>query len=281
VAVDLHIHSNKSDGSDSPAAVVRGAVAAGLTGVALTDHDNLNGLAEAAGAAEAAGITFVPGTELSVNWAGSAMHMLVYFLEPGPGPLQDELGSLQQGRKNRNFEIVEKLNALGLEVSYEEIVEEAEGGGIGRPHFAAVLVRKGYVSDIQQAFDQYLATGRPGYVGRRRLDAADAVRLARLSGAVPVIAHPHTIGISESDYSTAFASLVEVGLGGIEAHYAEYAPELRRHLAALCEDYGIVPTGGSDYHGTYKVDLSIGTGRGDLNVPDETIGKLQEERDSR
>lgn len=278
MAVDLHLHSNRSDGSDSPAAIVQGAVAAGLTGLALTDHDNLNGLAEAADAATAGGIAFVPGTELSVDWAGNAMHLLVYFLESGAGPLQDQLASLQQGREDRNVQMVGKLRALGLDLTYEEIVDEAEGGGIGRPHFAAVLVRKGYVADIKEAFDHYLATGRPGYVGRRRLEAQEAVRLARASGAVPVIAHPHTVGVSESDYSTAFSSLVEVGLGGIEAHYSEYTPDLRRHLAGLCDDYGIVATGGSDYHGTYKAGLSIGAGRGDLEVPDEVIERLAAER---
>lgn len=255
------------------------AVAAGLTALALTDHDNLNGISEAASAARDAGITFVPGVELSVNWPDGAMHMLVYFLEPGPGTLQDALGALQDGRQERNHGMVERLATLGYPLSYDEVAEEAGGTGIGRPHFAAVLVRKGYATSVQDAFDRFLAAGRPGYVPRRRLDAAEAVRLARASGAVPVIAHPHTVGVSSDDYGSAFRGLVAEGLGGIEAYYSEYSPELREHLAALSRGLNVVPTGGSDYHGSYKPDLSIGSGRGDLVVPDETVSLLEAERE--
>ncbi len=152
------------------------------------------------------------------------------------------------------------------------------GSGIGRPHIAAVLVAKGVVADIQQAFDRLLATGRPAYRPRLRLEAIEAIALARASGAVPVIAHPHTLGIPEGGYRDAFEELIAAGLGGIEAYYGEYSPELRSHLAELCNDLGIVATGGSDYHGRYKPNLSVGTGRGDLRVPDETVDRLVEER---
>lgn len=224
MAVDLHLHSNRSDGSDEPAEIVARAVEAGLSALALTDHDNLNGIDEARSAARSAGIRFIPGAELSVNWATGAMHMLVYFLEPGSGPLEDELTNLQGGREERNRQMVERFTDLGLPMTYDEVAEEAGGTGIGRPHFAAVLVRKGYVTDVQDAFDRYLANGRPGYVPRRRLDARRAVELARASGAVPVIAHPHTLGVSADHYETAFQDLVDVGLGGIEAYYSEYEP---------------------------------------------------------
>ena len=278
MAVDLHLHSNRSDGSDDPADVVMRAVDAGLSAVALTDHDNLNGIDEARAAAEAAGIGFVPGAELSVNWRTGGMHMLVYFLEPGPGPLQEVLVSLQGGREERNRAMADRLSDLGLDISYAEVVDEAGGSGVGRPHFAAVLVRKSYVADIREAFDRYLANGGPGYVARRRLDATEAIGLARASGAVPVIAHPHTVGVSAADYRAAFVELVDAGLGGVEAYYAEYDKETRDHLADLCRSLEIVPTGGSDYHGSYKPGLSVGTGKGDLRVPDETVDLLQENR---
>ena len=278
MAVDLHLHSTKSDGSEDPAEVVRLAASAGLSAMALTDHDNLDGIDEARRAADASGIRFIPGAELSVNWVTGAMHMLVYFLEPGPGPLQEALGSVQGGRTDRNRRMVDQLRALGLDITYDEIEAEAGGTGVGRPHFAAVLLRRGHVDSIQDAFDRYLATGRPGYVPRERLEAREAIDLARGSGAVPVIAHPHTLGVSEDDYSTAFRSLVDAGLGGIEAHYAEYAPDLRLHLAELCADFGIVATGGSDFHGSYKPDLFVGSGRGDLLVPDEVVDALSAAR---
>lgn len=278
MAVDLHLHSNRSDGSDEPAQIVALAVDAGLTAIALTDHDNLNGIDEARAAAESAGIEFISGTELSVEWITGPMHMLVYFLKPGVGPLDTALTALQGGREDRNRKMAEKLRSIGIDISYDEVFEEAGGTGVGRPHFAAVLVRKGHVSNIKEAFDRYLATGRPGYVARKRLEAGEAVQLARASGAVPVIAHPHTLGVSSEDYSSAFVELVDVGLGGIEAYYVEYAEALREHLAQICRSLEIVPTGGSDYHGSYKPGILVGTGRGDLVVPDETVDLLMAER---
>ena len=206
------------------------------------------------------------------------MHMLVYFLEPGPSPLARALTQLQGGREDRNRTMAKRLEDMGLDLTYEEAVAEAGGTGVGRPHFAAVLAKKGYVSDIKDAFERFLAEGRPGYVARKRLDAVAAIEMARESGAVPVIAHPHTLGVSAEDYESAFRDLAEVGLGGIEAYYAEYEPALRAHLADVCRDLGVVPTGGSDYHGTYKSGIEIGYGRGDLEVPDETVELLEEAR---
>ena len=278
MAVDLHLHSNQSDGSDTPAEIVARASAIGLSAIALTDHDNLNGIPEARSAAASSGLTFIPGTELSVDWSTGAMHMLVYFLEPGPSPLARALTQLQGGREDRNRTMAKRLEDMGLDLTYEEVVAEAGGTGVGRPHFAAVLAKKGYVSDIKDAFERFLAEGRPGYVARKRLDAVAAIEMARQSGAVPVIAHPHTLGVSAEDYESAFRDLTEVGLGGIEAYYAEYEPALRAHLADVCRDLGVVPTGGSDYHGTYKSGIEIGYGRGDLEVPDETVELLEEAR---
>lgn len=258
---------------------MRAASEAGLSAIALTDHDNLDGIAEARTAAGRAGLGFIPGTELSVGWEGGAMHMLVYFLEPGPGPLQDRLVAIRDARTERNHEIVAALTNLGIDITYDEIVAEAAGTGIGRPHIAAVLVANGVVADIPEAFDRYLATGRPGYRPRLRLEARVAIKLARASGAVPVIAHPHTLEIPEAGYADAFRKLVDHGLGGIEAYYGEYSTELRKHLAVLCDDLGVVATGGSDYHGRYKPQLAVGTGRGDLRVPDRAVEYLVAERD--
>ena len=252
--------------------------AAGLHTIALTDHDNLDGVDQARRAATEAGIGFISGTELSVDWETGAMHMLVYFLEPGEGPLQGALASVRRGRENRNREMVESLRGLGVDISYEEVVTEAGGTGVGRPHFAAVLVAKGYAEDIRDAFDRHLAAGRPGYVPRTRLRATEAIDMARASGGVPVIAHPHTVALSSGDYSTAFETLVDAGLGGIEAYYSEYEPARRKHLADICARLGIVPTGGSDYHGAYKPGIAVGSGRGDLVVPDEVVELLHEER---
>lgn len=253
-------------------------MAAGLTTIALTDHDTLDGIAEAAEAAAEGGIGFIPGTELSVDWPTGTMHMLVYHLAPGPGLLQDRLADLREARERRNHVILERLARLGIDIPFAEVEAESGGGVIGRPHIAAVLVARGHAADIPDAFDRYLAQGRPGYVDRTRLAAAEAIDLARRSGAVPVIAHPHTLGVSQAEYSAAFSELAAVGLGGIESYYAEYSPELRLHLAGLCDQLGLVATGGSDYHGRYKPGLEVGTGRGDLVVPDDVVAALDAAR---
>lgn len=278
MAVDLHLHSTFSDGTAEPEAIVSAAAAAGLTTIALTDHDNLDGIDRARAAAAEAGVELISGTELSVGWGETAMHLLVYFLEPGTGPLQDKLVDIQHGRSTRNERMVGRLNDLGMDVTFDEISSEGGGTGIGRPHFAAVLVRKGYAANISDAFDRFLASGRPAYLPRNRLDAVEAIGLARDSGAVPVIAHPHTLGVAAEDYREAFVELAAAGLGGIESHYAEYAPELRAHLADLCADLGVAATGGSDYHGAYKPELHIGVGRGDLEVPDDAVEALRHQQ---
>ncbi len=254
------------------------AAAAGLRAIALTDHDNLNGIARARLAAEAAGIELIAGTELSVGWNDTAMHLLAYFLQPGDGPLQDKLAAVQHGRATRNERMVDRMHELGMDITFKEISDEAGGTGIGRPHFAAVMVRKGYAVDIGDAFDRFLAAGRPAYLPRQRLDAVEAIELARASGAVPVIAHPHTLGVGAEDYATAFQGLAAAGLGGIEAYYGEYQPALREHIAGLCARLGIAATGGSDYHGIYKPTLKIGIGKGDLSVPYSCVEALEAQR---
>ena len=160
---------------------MRIAARAGLSSVALTDHDTLEGLAEAQVTADGVGVELIPGTEISCEWPKGTMHMVMLFLEPGPGPLQDRLGALQDSRNGRNEVIVERLQDLGMDITYEEILTEAGGGSVGRPHFAAVMERKGYVEDFRAAFDEYLANGRPAYVARDRLEPDEAIRLALAS----------------------------------------------------------------------------------------------------
>jgi len=278
MAVDLHMHSTFSDGSESPTAIAAMAAAAGLSGIALTDHDVLDGIPEARAAAAERGLRFIGGTELSVLWREQSMHMLVYFLEPGPGPIQDRLEDLRRGRHTRNLEMVDKLRDLGLDISYDEVAREAGTGVVGRPHFAAVLIAKGYVDSVPAAFDRYLASGRPAYVPRMRLTAEEAIGLSRESRAVAVIAHPHTLHLRADEFSIGFRELVARGLGGIEAYYGEYTPEMRNRIAEICAELGIVATGGSDFHGKYKPHLAVGVGTGDLRVPDEVMDQLEQIR---
>lgn len=277
MTIDLHTHSTASDGSDPPSRVVDLAVEAGLRALALTDHDTQEGIAEAQAAARDAEILLIPGVELSLQFDAGGMHLIVLWLQPGRGPLQDRLQGLQEGRGTRNERIVDLLVAAGMPMTIEEVLDEAGGGTVGRPHIAAVMMRRGYVPDIRTAFDQWLGAGKPAYAGRDRLDPEEAISLARESGAVPVLAHPHTLGITTaSAMSDLLTRLRRAGLIGLEAQYSSYRAHERAGYADLARRFDLIPSGGSDYHGTYKPGLSIGSGYGDLAVPGELIDRLSD-----
>jgi predicted metal-dependent phosphoesterase TrpH len=273
--IDLHTHSTVSDGSDTPEELVALAAKAGLSAFALTDHDRQDGVAPARQKAAEAGIELVAGTEISCQHPAT-MHMLVYFLEPGEGPLQDELLRLQVARDDRNELLVARLAELGLPVTAEELEAEAGGTGAGRPHVAAILVRKGVATSVQDAFDRWLAKGRPAYVEKERLAPLTAVALALQSGALPVLAHPLSMALAPGPLEGAIGELAEAGLVGLESIYGRYSQDERASLAVLAARAGLAITGGSDHHGTYKPDLSVGTGRGDLHVPDSALVALKD-----
>lgn len=274
--IDLHTHSHYSDGTDAPAALVEMAAAAGLTALALTDHDLLEGHREARAAARDR-IEFVPGIELSVDWHGSTMHLLGYWVPQG-GALDDRLSWVQEGRVMRNKEILDALAGIGIEISEEDFAREAGPGVAGRPHFAQLLVAKGFAESISDAFDRYLAAGRPAYRPRRRLVAAVAVEAIEADGGVSAVAHPHTVADDENGFRAAFEAFAELGVDGVECHYSEYSPEQRAALATKAEHLGLVPTGGSDYHGSKKPGIDLGVGRGDLAVPDTSLQMLRSRR---
>jgi hypothetical protein len=278
MAVDLHTHSTASDGSEAPTALVEKASALGLTALALTDHDTLEGIAEAETAASTADLELIPGTELSLDHHG-AMHLVVLWLEPGQGPLQDRLASLQHGRHARNLAIVTLLDVLGMPVSIDEVMEEAGSGSVGRPHIAAVMMRKGYVESVAEAFDLWLGADRPAYAGRPRLSAEEAIALAIDSGGVPVLAHPHTLGINRAEeMADLLDRLRRAGLVGLEAACSGYRRHEREGYADLARRFGLIASGGSDYHGRYKPGLELGTGYGDLVVGEAVVDELRARR---
>ncbi len=279
MAVDLHTHSNASDGSDPPAKLVRLAAERRLTTIALTDHDNLDGIAEARQAAAEVGIGFVPGVELSLEWAKGGMHMVALWIEDQPGPLQDRLSGLRDSRNSRNSVIVQRLRSLGIDITMGEVEAEAGEGTVGRPHIAAVMVAKGAVPDIQTAFNEFLANGRPAYVDRVRLQPEEALRLVAESGGISILAHPHTTGIDNRvEMADMLERLKAGGLTGIECHYGTYDADGRSGMVALARRFGLIPSGGSDYHGTYKIETELGTGKVGLPVPEAVLEELEASR---
>jgi 3',5'-nucleoside bisphosphate phosphatase len=274
--IDLHSHSNASDGSDEPAALVQRAAAAGLRALALTDHDTQSGVKAAQSEAAGLGIELIPGTELSLAWEGGAMHIVVLFLEPGPGPLQDRLSEIRTARDARNLEILEALISLGLPVTAEEIFAVAGGESVGRPHIAAAMVTRGYVESIAEAFDLYLGWGRPAYRPRWRLAPEEGIALSLESGGVPVLAHPHTLGLNNSEeVAITLRRLKDAGLRAMECYYPLYSPIEREGYVALAARFGLLPSGGSDYHGSFKPGIELGVGRGDLAVPERLLDALR------
>ncbi|MGO9028959.1 MAG: PHP domain-containing protein [Acidimicrobiales bacterium] len=278
--IDLHTHSTVSDGSDPPERIPELAAAAGCRAVALTDHDSLAGLGAARARAAELGITLVPGCEISCHFPGvGSAHVLCYFVEDDGGPLAEELILLRGDRRQRNLRLAARLEELGLPVTYADAVAEAgTEEGMGRPHFAAAMVKAGVAVDIQDAFDRFLSAGRPAYVRKSRLVPADVARLATASGGVAVLAHPFSLGLEGADLASAVEALAGWGFAGIEAVYGRYSPRQRQELGNLARRFGLVATGGSDYHGTIKPDLAVGTGRGDLKVPDKVLVELEGRR---
>ncbi len=281
--IDLHTHSSVSDGSDAPARIPELAASAGCEAVALTDHDNLAGLEEARRSAERAGVTLVPGCEVSCKpdglGPGSSVHVLVYFVEDGDGPLQSELLALRKDRRQRNAKLVQRLSELGVAVDYDKLVRDAGGEeGLGRPHFARALVELGVATDIDDAFSRWLGNGAAAYVPKGRLHPKDVAGLARASGGVAVLAHPLSLGLDPADLERMATELADAGFAGLEAVYARYSPEQRAELTKIARSAGLVPTGGSDYHGSFKPDLAVGLGTGDLDVPGAALEELAARR---
>jgi len=278
--IDLHTHSTVSDGSDRPERVVELAVEAGCSALALTDHDSLAGVGPARVRAAETGLTFVSGCEVSCLPVGTGgMHVLVYFVEEDGSPFHEELVRLRADRRRRNLALAERLAGLGLPVTYDRVVSIAGGEeGVGRPHFAAALVEAGAVASVDDAFDRYLAEGRPAHVRKARLTGPEVAALARASGGVAVLAHPLSLGLEGTGLAQLVGELARSGFAGIEALYGRYSPRQRRDLGHLARRFDLVATGGSDHHGAAKPDLRVGTGQGDLKVPDRVLGLLEARR---
>ena len=256
--IDLHAHSSASDGTDSPAELVRNAAAAGLDVVALTDHDTVSGYPEAIAALDGAdlagsGLTLVTGAELSCVVEGISMHLLAYLFDPEEPEFARERELVHTDRFRRAEVMVERCRALGAPITWEQVKRIAGRGAVGRPHVASALVEAGVVPDVDSAFTgQWLANGGRADVRKHELDPADAIRLVRAAGGVPVFAHPGAIKRGRTVSEQVIADLAAAGLGGLEVDHIDHDEPTRARLRGLAAELGLLATGSSDYHGERK-----------------------------
>lgn len=286
--IDLHTHTTVSDGGDAPRALVRKAAEAGLHAIAVTDHDNDSGCPDAVDEGRRIGVEVVPGVEISCDvdalsdlgfapQARPTMHLLGYFIPESDNPLSGALNDLQLYRANRNRMIVERLNELGIDVTFEEVESEAGGPGsqIGRPHFAAALVAKGAARDYQSAFDEYLAKGASAYVSRKLFGPAEACELMVRAGVVPVLAHPFTLNLAIDEVERFVDELVPAGLKGIEGYHGDQTHEEQAPYRELGAEKGLIVSGGSDYHGDMRPDRLLPGGKHGVMVPEEVLDAMR------
>jgi predicted metal-dependent phosphoesterase TrpH len=274
--IDLHVHSTFSDGSLTPAQLAGRGREIGLKALALTDHDTTAGLAAlAAACGGGGGPEPVPGVEISVDVAKGTLHMLGYYVDASNAALEKTLARIREGREDRNRVILDKLRALGMALEWDEVAAYAGEDVVGRPHFARAMAARGYVSSTAEAFDRYLAKGKPAYTERFRLLPAESVAAIRAAGGVPVLAHPFTLELSAAALAARAAELKEAGLGGIEAYYSEHSSGQTEQYVRLARSLDLAVTGGSDFHGENNPAIRLGVGFGSLRVPDDLLEDLR------
>lgn len=261
---DLHLHSTASDGTEPPRGVVALAASRGVAVMALTDHDTTAGVAEAQAAGAERGVRVIAGVELSADLPGGGdAHILGYFASPDDAALQDQLARYRAGREERGRHIWEKLAGLGMPLSWERVQAIAGEAAVGRPHFARALLEAGYVASTTEAFDLYLHSDGPADAPRRKLPPVDAVRLIRDAGGVAVLAHPRYL----PEPRAALELLVPAGLQGLEVYYKNHDANDVQRFGALARAFGLIGTGGSDFHGSKDDDHLPG----DLPLPDAAL----------
>jgi len=266
--IDLHVHTTFSDGTLSPREVVQLAQHVGLSAIAITDHDTVRGNQEAIEEGRRLGVEVVPGVEVSVDSHTGTMHVLGYYVDYACDALVETLQTIENARHKRNKEILEKLSELGMPLEYETIKAMAREGPVGRPHIAQALMKKGHVANLREAFDKYLKKGASAYAERLRFSDVDAIQIIREAGGIAVLAHPKSLCCDDSACLSAIvARLVSLGLQGLEVYYPSHSPEMQRTCESLATQYGLLVTGGTDFHGAIYADLQIGFGYGDLYVP--------------
>lgn len=272
--IDLHTHSLKSDGSMTPAEVVREAKKAGLAAIALSDHDTVDGLPEAIAEGERIGVEIIPAIEFSVQ-SKTETHILGYFIDYTNPKLIQMLKEVVDLRIERNHVTTQRLNELGFDITLEEVRALAPNNFVGRAHFARVLMDKGYTESVKEGFDKYMSVGKYAYCEKQRLTARDAVELIAECGGISFLAHPHLTKLSDDELKEFLLELKSYGLCGVEGYYTDYTPEMQEKYQNMAKELGLLISGGTDFHAAMKPHISIGTGLGNLKIPYSLLEEMK------
>jgi len=255
VDLDLHSHTTYSDGTYTPHELIAHAVEKGCEYFSITDHDNFEHISHLGDIPK--NIHYIPGVEISAEFP-KTLHILGYGFDPEHAELKNTLNALQEARRKRNEAMLVKMAKEGFHISMEELHEESRGGIVGRPHFANLMLAKGYVKSYQEAFDKYLAKGQPLYMDKQRLEPKEAIRLILTAGGIPVMAHPYQTDLSSSELENLIIELKSYGLQGIEAYYSQHSKEQVKEYLEVAKKYDLLVTAGSDFHGGNKPDIDLG-----------------------
>lgn len=276
--IDMHVHSSASDGTFSPSGLLTEAKKAGLSAMALTDHDTMDGISEAADAARKLDIELVAGVELSTEYQSCEVHVLGYYVSPDYPQLKAMLEEFREFRATRNVRMVERLQEEGFSITMEQLTGKFPDSVLTRAHMARFLCETGQIADTRTAFAQYLGENCCCYIDRPKISPVEAVTLIRNAGGLAVLAHPVLYQLSEESLRQMIAEMKDAGMCGLEAVYSENTADDEIRMRRLAEEYGLLITGGSDFHGKNKPDIRLGTGKGNLQIPYAFLQALKEQR---
>ncbi len=273
--IDLHTHSTCSDGSMTPEELVIHAVENELVAIALSDHDTVSGVKAAMAQGEKSGIEVVPAIEFSVK-SKTETHILGYYIDVDNSGLRVILDEITEKRIERNVMTAKLLQKLGFDITLEEAVALAPGGIVGRAHFARVMMNKGYVSSVKEAFDKYLSSGKAAYFGNQKLEAKTAIEAIHAAGGVAFLAHPHLVKLSDEELERFLDELKGYGLDGLEGYYTDYDEAMQNKFQSMAKRHGLEISGGTDFHAQMKPHISIGKGTGNMAIPYSVLENIRE-----
>ena len=274
--IDLHVHSNCSDGTFTPTELVDYALKKKLAAIALTDHDTIDGLPEIFAAAEGSGLEVIGGIEFSTEFHGKDVHIVVLDFDYRMPEFCRQLTRFQNSRDIRNEKMISRLREEGIDITWEAMMQEYPDAVWTRAHFGKFLLEHGYVPDIKEAFSRYLADDACCFIPREKVTPVQAVELIRLANGIPVLAHPMLYHLDDASMDELIESLKAVGLTGIEGFYSTYSRADEEYVRMMADRHQLLLSGGSDFHGSTKPDIDLGTGKGNLKIPYELLTKLRE-----